>query len=214
MNSLNISGTVDDSGNNMKDYRFVNGDFEGGISVPTAVFTSKGRASIGKAYGEFGANTFKVVDDTVMATIRGGNISEALKYSDIAKNNYDNAKEIYELTGIYPDNYNPYAHEQVAYEWGKYVGNPAIAFLFRGTGEGVIQPIQYGTIYNQQEFSRSMYDPFGQYHPANGGYAPDKYGTEGSMSGTGYWKDSWQDTLNVLYGAQGKTFIPPNENSK
>ena len=42
--------------NNQKDYRFINSDFDGGISIPIQLLTKGGREQIGKAYEGFGKN--------------------------------------------------------------------------------------------------------------------------------------------------------------
>ena len=41
-----------------------------------------------------------------------------------------------------------------------------------------------------------------KYNPSKGGFEPDQYDTENSMSGLGYWSDSVQDIKNSVEGAK------------
>ena len=150
MNSLNISGAVDDSGNNMRDYRFVNADFDEQMSVPIQFLTEGGRKQIGDAYENFGSNTSKTWSDTGGAVWRG---IDGIAISKTAFKNYDDViKEVnkqYQLRNEHKDialqiirenpqdyqNFDEFAHEKVAEQYGSYVGNPFIAALFRAGGE-------------------------------------------------------------------------------
>jgi hypothetical protein len=168
----------------------ITNNLEGEVSIATLVEAGKIAYGTGKAV--YGVGKLAYIPKSIALK----NKAEA-SYEDVISEYREDANP----KGYLNDpRFDPLAHEKAAEEWGNYIGSPIVAGSVRTIGE-LGQYIIYGSTYDQQDRVKGLYDPFAQYDPSKGGFAPDKYGTSNSMSGWGYLKDSIGDVGNVVNGA-------------
>jgi hypothetical protein len=96
----------------------------------------------------------------------------------------------------YP-NFDDFAHQKVAYKYGAYVGNPAIAGLFRILGE-----TGQFVYYSADDITRRIIP---------GGEKQGMYQPYGFLNENGGLIDSRNDINNVINGARGMKFDITNE---
>ena len=180
--------TLNNLSDGKSDNQFINADFEGGMSVPTAIFTEKGREGIKDAYKNFGGNTKTVLDKTAGSTWRAG--SSALTYKAFAEEN---------------EKTDQWAHQKANIHYQEYVGNGLIS----GTARALSEFLYQFPLYTSKDLysvvttgEHGQYQPYSLSQKANGGII-DSFEDIGISSGikdvrqeTGYNKAEFEQQFN------------------